>query len=277
MIQPPAPYLRRLCNLLKHHRLPYRISAEIHASIEDSDLEMLFETGLKRVQVGIESYSQEHLKRMDKGTQVGDILRVLIKCAKSNIAAQGNILMYHPLESKKDVFTNRTIINLTSHLLIPYLQNYFVAHGSRLSSDLKSRGTRTYPLRKHSLLYPPKLRRKLVFSYRYLPQNSETRYSWKRLQEFVSETRHHMPKLMYVDGLHSIQIVDTRSVDSKSYYLDGRDRDIILACSNSRTFRRPDFSDDPEISGRIHFLLEIGVLIQLNETLLNLAIPWERH
>ena len=158
-IQPPASHLRKLCRLLQKHSVPYRISGEIHASIDNETLDLLMESGFKTLQLGIETYSQDLLDRMNKGTKLMDIIRILVKCVNNSVAVQGNLLMHHPRETPEDVRETIRTAALTSHLFVPFLQHYFVAHGSRLSKVLSSRGVRTFPLMRHSLTYPRNLLR----------------------------------------------------------------------------------------------------------------------
>ncbi len=278
-IQPPVSHLRKLCRLLNKHSLPYRISGEIHASIDDETLDLLLESGFKTLQVGIETYSQEFLNKMNKGTKLVDIIRILVKCFNKSVAVQGNLLMHHPLEAPETVRETIRVMELTAHLFVPFLQHYFVAHGSRLAADLSSRGAKTYPLMRHSLLYPRNLRSRLTFSYRYLPENRKTYGLWRRLSKSQAKKRRtERPILMYVDGGESVQIIDTRHSRRKSYYLDRLDRDLIVTCT--RPCRLADIHSlfpkvaTPMVSESINRLVRAKVLIQQDDRYLTLATPW---
>jgi radical SAM superfamily enzyme YgiQ (UPF0313 family) len=277
-IQPPAPYIRNLFRRLARHRIPYRLAGEVHAKVDNATLDLLIESGFKTLQIGIESYSQNLLDRMKKGIELIDLFRIFAKCAEKGIAVQGNVLMHHPLETPKDVRLTRRMIERTSHLFIPFLQYYFVAHGSPLESELGSRGTRTYPLMRHALLYPRQFRRRLVFSYRYLPENKQTRSLWRNLRTASAKIRERTPVLVYVDGGETMQIIDTRGVKRRSYCLNKTERDLIVTCLGSRTL--PEIVSrlrgmDPErMSGSLNGLVERGIIFRQGERFLTLALPW---
>ena len=278
-IQPPVSHLRKLCQLLNSHSLPYRISGEIHASIDNETLDLLLESGFKTLQVGIETYSQDLLNKMNKGTKLIDIIRILVKCVPKSVAVQGNLLMHHPLETPEAVRETIRVMTLTSHLFVPFLQHYFVAHGSRLAAELSSRGARTYPLMRHSLLYPRNLRSRLTFSYRYLPENRKTYPLWRSLSRSqTSKRRPGSRMLMYIDGGDTMQIIDTRRSRRKSSYLDRLDRDLIVTCT--RPCRLSDIlpllpeAKAARVSESLNRLVQAEVLIQQDDRYLTLAIPW---
>jgi radical SAM superfamily enzyme YgiQ (UPF0313 family) len=277
-IQPPASYLRKLCELLERHRVPYRMSGEIHARIDDQTLNMLIKAGLRTVQIGLETYSQDLLDKMHKGAKVIDILRVLSKCATNNVAVQGNVIMQHPVETVADVRATARVMDLTSHLFTPDMQHYFVAHGSKLWQELRQRGARTFPLMRHSLLYPENLRSRLTFSYRYLPENRATYGLWRALKRKSTTNASHRPALAYLDGGESIQVIDTRARARRSYRLDRCDRDLVVACA------RPCRIEDlvamipgmaPDLaSKRLDRLIEADIVFRQDSRYLSLAVPW---
>jgi hypothetical protein len=187
--------------------------------------------------------------------------------------------MHHPLESPETVRETIRVMELTSHLFVPFLQHYLVAHGSPLEADLSSRGVRTYPLMRYSLLYPRDLRSRLTFSYRYLPENKKTYNLWRRLSASQTEKRlTGRPILMYVDGGDFMQVIDTRRSRSKSYYVGRLDRDLIVMCT--RPCRLSDIlpllpeAKADRVSESLNRLVQAEVLIQQDDRYLTLAIPW---
>ena len=278
-IQPPVSHLRRLCRLLDKHAIPYRIAAEIHASIDDATLDILLHSGFKTFQVGIETYAQDLLDKMNKGTKLIDVMRILVKCFNASVTVQGNLLMHHPLESPEAVRETTRMMKLTSHLFVPHLQHYFVAHGSRLAAVLDTKAARTYPLMRHSLLYPRHLRKRLTFSYRYLPQNRKTHALWRRVKKSqIDNGRTARPILMYVDGSETIQIIDTRNAKRKSHYRDRLDRDLILTCTSpcrpADILSRLPGRSAPLVSQRLDRLVRAGLMMQQDGRYLTLATPW---
>jgi radical SAM superfamily enzyme YgiQ (UPF0313 family) len=278
-IQPPKSHLKKLCRLLEKHSIPYRISSEIHACIDDETLDLLLGSGFKTLQVGIETYSQDLLDKMNKGAKLIDIIRILVRCFNKSVAVQGNLLMHHPLETPEIVRETIRVMKSTSHLFVPYFQHYLVAHGSPLFADLSTKGAKTYPLLRYSLLYPRRIRSRLTFSYRYLPQNRKTYALWRRVSKNETKNRRiEKPILMYVDGGESIQIIDTRNSRRKSYYMDRLDRDLIMTCTRPR--RISDIlvllpqASAPMISESLERLVQAQVLMQQDGRYLTLATPW---
>jgi radical SAM superfamily enzyme YgiQ (UPF0313 family) len=277
-IQPPAPYLRKLCELLGRHRVPYRMSGEIHAKIDDQTLDMLIEAGFRTFQIGLETYSQRLLDKMNKGAEVIGILRILSRCAAKNVAVQGNVIMQHPAETVEDVRTTMSLMDLTSHLFTPDMQHYFVAHGSRLWHELRQQNVRTFPLMRHSLLYPRSVLGRLTFSYRYLPANPATYPLWRRVKQKTSLKASVRPMLAYFDGEDSIQVIDTRRPTRRSYGFDRLDRDLMLTCARPRRVQDvvglvPGI--EPALAcERLKRLVDADIVFQQDDRYLTLAVPW---
>lgn len=279
-IQPPAPYLKKLMGHLNSHAIPYRMSGEIHAGIDDETLDLLLATGFKTLQIGIESYAQNLLGRMNKGVTVMDLLRILTRCADRSVAVYGNLLMHHPLETPEDVRETIRVADLTTHLFVPFLQHYFAALGSPLWTRLQSRKVRTYPLMRHALLYPRNLLRRLVFSYRYAPEHQSTYALWRT---FVRRREQHRPAerkmLSYIDGGNTMHVMDTRRAGRKSFYLDRRDRDLVLACARPQTLSSLEKmfpgQEADQMAEALERLVHARVMFEQNNRYLTLATPWK--
>jgi radical SAM superfamily enzyme YgiQ (UPF0313 family) len=254
------------------------MSGEIHAKIDDQTLDMLIEAGFRTVQIGLETYSQALLDKMNKGVKVIDVLRILSKCAATRVAVQGNVIVQHPVETVEDVRVTSRVMDLTSHLFTPDMQHYFVAHGSGLWQKLRQQGARTYPLMRHSMLYPKSVQSRLTFSYRYLPENRATYGLWRALKQRMTTGASFRPVLAYLDGGESIQVVDTRRRKRKSYWLDRTDRNLMIACARPRRIEDvvaliPGM-ESAVASERLDRLVDADILFRQDGRYLTLAVPW---
>lgn len=276
-IQPPRSFMNKFRGYIQKLNMHLNVVGEFHAmSCNDDYMRTMSECGWKAVQVGIESYSDELLKQMGKGTRLVHLLRFYSLCAKYGIDIQGNLLQYHPKETPADVKRNLNILRLTSHFVLPELQPYYVAEGSQLCKNFDERSHKLHVLGRYRVLYPKMIRSKLHFVYRYFPKKRDTTYLWNSIDKLLKRLSKRKIELSYVDDGTRLTIYDSRFRYVRNFTLKGLEREIIRKCTKAMSLEEIcgmfGMMSKKEIKQAIGRLIDIKLLLAIDKKYVNLTM-----
>ncbi|WP_162605087.1 RiPP maturation radical SAM C-methyltransferase [Geomonas oryzae] len=116
---------------LRAKKFDFRYFFEVRPDILPSDLEELAELGMVWVQAGIESLSQQVLKKINKGVSVLQNIQFLKHCEELGINVSWNFLHDFPSDTTTDYETVTSIIDLIEHLQPP--NGYYTCRIDRFS------------------------------------------------------------------------------------------------------------------------------------------------
>ena len=128
--QPDSRVLGGFFRELEKTPASYLFGAMFRCDIRRKDLIRFRKNGLDICHLGIESYGDRLLQKMNKGVRLIDIAKTLITCVEEGIRAEGNLLVNLPWENAEDVAETGRNLTLLSHLPLPRIISYKLAHGS---------------------------------------------------------------------------------------------------------------------------------------------------
>jgi len=107
--------------------------------LKGDDYRLMKEAGFNNIQIGIENFSKNYLKKMNTGTRVIDNIAALKYCKENGINASYNLLVNLPNEEPIDFEESKQVINkIKSFLDPPQLNNFIVKYGSPIYNTPKA-------------------------------------------------------------------------------------------------------------------------------------------
>lgn len=231
---------------------------EMRANVHPYELLVLWEAGLRGMQVGIEGLSTAYLRRIGKGTRAIQNLQVMKTCAELGISnASANLITWFPGSTAEEVAeTVRTIREFALAYEPCNLARFALGTDSTVDKRREEFGIAN--VRNKDWLrtgLPEELwRRMQLFDLSYDDVGTTADWTpveaacaaWRRLWETGAR-----PLLFYFDGGTFLRVVDRRAGRSGAQpvrLLTARSRDIYLYCMEIRSF--------PEIASRFGFETE---------------------
>ena len=99
--------------------------------LQKDDFRLMKKAGFNNIQIGIESFSDHYLKKMNKGVRVIDNIAALKFCKENGIKARYNLLVNYPNEEPIDFEeTKKNIQHIKQDLDPPQLSYFVVEFGS---------------------------------------------------------------------------------------------------------------------------------------------------
>ena len=128
----PKTEYRILFEKLKNLGRDFSFFVEARAGqLTSDDYKLMKEAGFTMIQTGIESFSQNYLRKMNKGVRVIDNIAVLKFCKENGIKNNYNLLVGYPNEETVDFNETKKIVQkLKGYLDAPQLCELRVMHGS---------------------------------------------------------------------------------------------------------------------------------------------------
>ncbi len=244
----------------------YNLVVEARAGQLKSDEYVLMKkAGFTIIQTGIESFSTNYLKKMNKGARVIDNIAALKFCKENGIENQYNLVVNYPNEELIDFEeTKKTVQLLKQHLDPPQVCPLKVFYGSPIQKNPEQFNIESLdyaPLDK--MMYPMEVLDKgISFVYGFKRKNDLGENNWDQLVDDWRKERERLAlegvkrntpidKLIFyfVDGINFVRIYDRRDgQEIKIYVLDETERKIFLACTDVISYcnlkeRFPDVSE----------------------------------
>lgn len=228
---------------------------EMRANVHPYHLLLLWESGLRGIQVGVEGLCTSYLRRIGKGTTAIQNLQVMKTCAELGISnASANLITWFPGSTQEEV--EETLHNIRTYALAYEPCNVArFALGvdstvDKLREQFKVTNVRNKDWLRSGL--PEELwQRMRLFDLSYDDAGDTADWGpveracagWRELWETTPR-----PLLFYFDGGTFLRIVDRRAGRSGAHpvrLLSARSRDIYLYCMEIRSFE--------DIAGRFGF------------------------
>jgi ribosomal peptide maturation radical SAM protein 1 len=274
-----------LFDLIASHKRDYKIFCEIRANVGNkAHLQSMKSAGVCAIQIGIESFSTNHLRAMNKGTRTIDNLRILKFCEELGIDHDSNLLMGFPTETARNVRESLRCSEYALGYKPPGRINIFrLRDGSPIYRDPKKYGIRKI---EDAAAFGPYLPKNILNGLKLLYKDFLTQQKpcdWSKLQKKLDlwnaqyENAKQIGKsiLCYFDCQDFLCIEDNR-FGNQSIILREWVRELYLFCDEIRDLKeiRTRFPDVPkkELRETLKQLFELKVMFTEGDDWLSIAI-----
>jgi len=282
-------YLRTLLPALAERGAPYRLFFETKANLKREHVALLARSGVVWIQPGIESFHDELLKLMDKGTTGAINLQLLKYCREFGIQANWNILFGFPGEDDAWHAEVAEWLPLCFHLQSPRsVGRVLYDRFSPYQQAPERYGLKLEPSPSYLAAYalpPEDLAGLAYFFYDDSPGARAIgpglaalmalAVEWSRLFESGSG-----PVLSMTERGDCIDIFDTRPcATARRLTLSGLDARVYLASEPAADLREvcrrlgPSGADAPAVEAALERLVELRLVLNLKGRYLALAVP----
>ncbi len=258
---------------------------EVKANLKREQVALLARAGVKRIQPGIESFSDALLKLMNKGTTCLQNIQTLKWCKQFDIETAWNFIYGFPGEDPAEYLAMQNLLPLLLHLDAPqsYGHILFDRRSAYLHDPARFGITGLTPSLAHQCVYHALSEDELAsIAYHFDAEYEDISATYgERIEGIVKEWQMRTNAALDVfPGPQSIRIVDTRARgERKEYHFDGLAAEIYLQCDAARTRRA--LADTPsvrgqaaavEISAVLGRFVDLGLMVHRGERYLSLAV-----
>jgi ribosomal peptide maturation radical SAM protein 1 len=215
--------------------------------LRSNDYQLMSEAGFRMMQTGIESFSPQYLRKINKGVRVIDNIAVLKFCKENKIKNNYNLVVRYPNEDTIDFEeTQRTVSLLKGYLDPPQLCELRVMYGSPIHRHPEQFNIDMVKSTSIDLLmYPPEVLAKGVsFVFDYIHRIPPPQNAWESLVEEWKQERETAESealksqtvidsliFYFVDGGSFLKIYDKRNRQNiRIFVLNALERTVFLAC-----------------------------------------------
>ena len=277
-------YLRTVLPVLADEGAPYELFFETKANLKHTHVKTLKDSGVKWIQPGIESFSNDLLKLMDKGASGLHNIQLLKYTREQGIYTTWLLLHSFPHEDDNVHFEVANFIPLLTHLQPP--KSTSVILFDRFSVYHKSPdkyGLNLEPDPDYLSVYPISAEELNNLCYYFVDLNREPMkpgalaltqqaFVWHQLFE-----RHTRPVLTVEVTDKGTEIFDTRPVASqRRHLLTGLREEVYTLCEpavSTETLKRKLKYDESLISATLESLVEDRLILEMDGKFLALAVP----
>jgi ribosomal peptide maturation radical SAM protein 1 len=287
-------YIRSLFPLLADTNLDLELFYEVKANLTYDQLELMRAGGVRGIQPGIESFSDQVLHLMKKGCTGFQNIQLLRWCRELDIEVVWNILAGFPGESPAEYDSQAYLIPLLTHLMPPTsctpirLDRFSPFHMNPSDFGFE----RVRPAAAYYYVFPLERRELARLAYffefdyadgrdpnSYLEHLREEISKWWSAQSDPNADRPRLDAKPHTDGL---LLEDTRAIAVKHRdVLSGIPARLYLACDTTRNIAaltRP-FShemDESEVRTILDSFVAAKTMIKIDDHYLSLAVFRER-
>ncbi|RLF58440.1 MAG: hypothetical protein DRN27_05450 [Thermoplasmata archaeon] len=295
----PLNNYQELCKKIITLNKDFSFIAETRADrLKNKDYYYLKKAGFQTIQTGIETFSQNYIKKMNKGTQIIDNIAALKFCKEYGITNEYNIIINFPNEESLDF---KETVDTTSlfkqYLDPPRTSSFVVSYKSPIYNNLEKYNIKKLKhKRTDKIMFPEHiLDKNFQFFYDFMkiqetPKNKwiELVNQWKeereRLEIQSTKTKKIIDNLIfyYIDGWNFIKIYDKRSLkDVNIYILNEIEREIFLLCNNIITLgelnNKLNIINENEIQSILTDLVDNNIIYHENDSYLSLPISLSNY
>jgi ribosomal peptide maturation radical SAM protein 1 len=253
-------YIRTLFPRLAAGGLNLELFYEVKSNLRLDQLQLMYAGGMRQIQPGIESFSDEVLQLMNKGVRGFQNIQLLRWCCELGIECAWNLLAGFPGESEWEYTWMADLIPLLTHLEPPSccaplrLDRFSPFHSRSESFGM----TKLRPARAYFFVFPLG-RRELArlayfFDFDYADGREPSRYV-RPVQEAVQNwwqarvAKDAIPRLDSFFEDDGVRIIDTRPIACKAQHLlVGIEAQLLAACDVASTV--PALLRSPGLKGR---------------------------
>jgi len=244
----PQADFKRFCQEIINLEKDFDFYIEARAGrLKKDDYTLLKKAGFNTIQTGIETFSKNYIKKMNKGVRVIDNIAALKFCRENEIRNIYNIIINYPNEEKIDFLeTKDTTDFLKSYIDPPQISKYLVGYQSPIYNQYKSYNIKDFEAKIiDTIIYPEKILNENFYFFSQFRRKEEIKENnWKELVSNWNKERKerkieaiNQNKLVdkyvfyYIDGKNFIKIYDKRfGQNVMIYILNKVERDIFMAC-----------------------------------------------
>jgi ribosomal peptide maturation radical SAM protein 1 len=263
--------------------------------LKSSDYTLLKEAGFIVMQTGIEAFSQNYLKKMNKGARVIDNIATLKFCKENEIKNDYNLIFDYPNEERIDFEESKKNIQFfMQYLDPPQLNNLLVGFGSHIYKNPKE-----YNIEKldftdiDKIMFPMDfLEKGFNFYYTFKRRKKIKQNNWEQLVEewkneyekfLCSNLRNtnslHRLIFYFVDGGNFLKIYDKRDSENvRIYVLNEVEREIFLSCIDITSISELEerFSNIPnyELTAILYTFEKNGIVFKEDNYYLSLPLQY---
>lgn len=294
----PQHDFRKFCEQLIKLGKDFDFYIEARAGqLKSEDYSLLKKAGFNHIQTGIETFSSNYLKKINKGVRVIDNIAALKYCRENSIKNIYNIIVNYPNEEPRDFEeTEKNIELFKQYLDPPQISKFIVGFESPIYEHYeKFNIEKLEPKTIDTIMYPPEiLENKFYFFYQFKRKHPARENNWKQLvNEWKTEhekraiegvkrkTTLDQLVFYYVDGKTFLKIIDARKSETVMIYmLDQIERDIFLSCIDVISFKglQERFSNvsETDLENVLNNFEETGIVFREEDQYLSLPVSYGR-
>lgn len=285
-----------LCEKIKKLGKNLSFFAEVRADqLKSKDYTLLKEAGFNTIQTGVESFSSNYLRKINKGTRVIDNIAALKFCRENRIKNCYNLIINYPNEEEIDFEeTKRTIQLFRQYIDPPHICNLRVVYGSPIQcnpNDFNIEHLEYAPIDK--IMFPKEfLDKGFNFVYEFKRKENIPELNWiqlikewkeerktRRINSAISQTDEYV--FYFVDGRDFLRIYDNRNPLSPCIYnLNELERELFLSCINIVNFDilKEKFPNIPEdtLNDILKSFEESGIVFREDDFYLSLPLCYKK-
>jgi len=283
-------YLKTVLPELSRAELDLELFYETKANLSRTQLEIMHDAGIRKIQPGIESLDTSILRLMNKGTTATQNVRLLKWCAEVGITPVWNILCGFGGE-EEDAYRRMTeLCTMLTHLAPPNATGLLLNRYSPMFERPADHGfSLEGPLPYYQHVYPTLTEQQrfdiaYFFDHHHLDGRAldYTQPLRDAVERWRAGAEDNFGKLIYRRGPGFIRVTDRRKGPGEShasYVLQGPEADIYEACDAGMSAAKVLQRLDPghalsleEVTGFLDTLVEARLMCKLDGKYLSLAI-----
>lgn len=259
------------------------------------DYKLMKESGFRNIQVGIESFSENYLKKINKGVRVIDNIATLKFCKEFGIKNDYNLIIKYPNEDRNDFEESiKNISLIKDYLDPPQLNNLLIGYGSYIYNNPDEFNIEKIDYTNiDKLMYPEEyLHKNISFYFNFKRKEDIRENNWKELVDswksenekrkiegIKRKTKFAELIFFYIDGITFLKIIDARNPKNVMIYiLNKQERDIFLSCIDviSLIELKDMFSNlsEDELKDILYSFEEIGIIFKEDNHFLSLPLSY---
>ena len=269
-----------------------RLFGEIRSTTPHLELKVMRDSGMQKVQVGIEALSTRLLKKLHKGTTVIQNLEIMKNCEALGIENISNLILQFPGSDAQDVAETLNVLEFAKPFYPLKAVNFWLGMGSPVWQNPKKYGIKAlfnHPNWSH--IFPAEIYHSLplmIQSYRgdrvYQKKNwrpvKKKILEWQKQYADIRNGSDHRPILSMQDGREFIIIRKKRyQAPTATHRLVGASRLIYLFCQKQRSLKSISAKFSPLADDTILKFLKMMIAKKLmfeeNNRYLSLAVRVE--
>lgn len=238
----PASYAKDLLRTVADSELDLTLFCEMRCDLDEEMVRLMSAAGVRRLQLGVESFHTRMLSRMAKGTRMIDNVSSIKLCEEYGIPFQYNLIVRYPGMPAAHVRELAALLPALRGFRPPSVADFYLDRGSRMYAEPARHGIDPASLDRTRLAFlPDALADAPVTQLVPFAQVDDPalRAAWDDLTVAVAawQARHEELRalgvtqpLAYRRAGAVLVIEDWRDDDATTYQLEGVLRDALLAC-----------------------------------------------
>jgi len=292
----PQRDYRKLCEHIIELGKDFNLYIEARAGqLESDDYTLLKKAGFCHIQTGIEAFSSNYLKKMNKGVKVIDNIAALKYCKENDIINSYNLITNYPNEEHIDFLeTIHNIDFIKDYLDSPQISQFIVGYESPIYRNLEQFNIEKLEYKLiDTVMYPSEVLEGNFFFFNQFKRKYEIKDNkWDKLvQDWKEDLENREVRAVkrkttiekftfyFVDGQKYLKIYDNRNYGNVMIYiLNKQERDIILACENVISYntlkeKLSNISED-ELKNNLKIFVEAGIIFKEDDFYLSLPLSY---